>query len=450
MPTDPLSPVAGDPSAIAHAATTLESIAADVDATSARLRLLTAGRGSWSGVAAIHAQARTITLPPKLEKVRNSYSTAGRALHTYADALADAQARSASAVRAATLAQTDLQQARSAYDAAARHDADALRTAAAAGVPPPSATAPRFEQAITDAEGQLRRANAANAQAHEKQEQAARHAAAALKQASREGIRNKPWWRHILSNTAHWAHAAWTHGLRFVSKVAVTVSALAGLAALAFAVAGVVFPPFEAAAGTLETISFASATVALAADAGLAMTGDASWIGVGIDALALVPAIGSAGVRRLAPVLRKTKLIRALAQGGAARMTRADEAIEAATSADAEPVTLPTAESWKAPATLADHVARHGPDFGIASADEYAQRASQFFQEGIAKRIPTKIAEKDGTIRMYDRASNTFGSYHPDGTAKTLYKPDPARHHRPDNWTYWLEQPGKEAWYGDE
>lgn len=59
--------------------------------------------------------------------------------------------------------------------------------------------------------------------------------------------------------------------------------------------------------------------------------------------------------------------------------------------------------------------------------------SSEFLQRGGAQRLPTKIAP-DGTIRMYDPASNTFGAYAPNGMTKTFFKPT-----SPD---YWLRQPG--------
>lgn len=39
-----------------------------------------------------------------------------------------------------------------------------------------------------------------------------------------------------------------------------------------------------------------------------------------------------------------------------------------------------------------------------------------------------------------------FASYNADGTTKTFYRPDPARHHRPTNMDYWNDQPGRSPW----
>lgn len=45
-------------------------------------------------------------------------------------------------------------------------------------------------------------------------------------------------------------------------------------------------------------------------------------------------------------------------------------------------------------------------------------------------------------MRVYDPATNTFGSYNLDGSTRTLFQPDPAIHGFATNWDYWLSQPG--------
>jgi len=93
--------------------------------------------------------------------------------------------------------------------------------------------------------------------------------------------------------------------------------------------------------------------------------------------------------------------------------------------------------NWGNPKTLADHFARHGKDFGAKSADDYARQASDFFRRSQADRLPTKI-DAEGVIRVYDPRSNTFGSFNPDGTTKTYF--------RPTSPTYFDSQPGSAAW----
>jgi pyocin large subunit-like protein len=51
---------------------------------------------------------------------------------------------------------------------------------------------------------------------------------------------------------------------------------------------------------------------------------------------------------------------------------------------------LPAAETWGRIDTLDDHFLRHGADFGASTADEYAALASDFFESGIARGLPTR------------------------------------------------------------
>lgn len=112
---------------------------------------------------------------------------------------------------------------------------------------------------------------------------------------------------------------------------------------------------------------------------------------------------------------------------------RSPQRSHVAANAGDDLIRLSTKDSWGNLKTLDDHFARHGADFGAASADDYARMGSEFFQRGGAQHLPTKIAP-DGTIRMFDPATNTFGSFAPNGTTKTLFKP-----FTPD---YWSRQPG--------
>ncbi|MED1664847.1 polymorphic toxin-type HINT domain-containing protein [Brevibacillus laterosporus] len=87
---------------------------------------------------------------------------------------------------------------------------------------------------------------------------------------------------------------------------------------------------------------------------------------------------------------------------------------------------------WGNQKTLQDHFVRHGGDFGAKTPDEYAKKANDFFNNKKKYQVKT---DTDGTIRVYDPKTNTFGSYNADGTTKTFYKPASP--------TYWSRQPGK-------
>jgi hypothetical protein len=228
----------------------------------------------------------------------------------YARSLSDAQQQSAAAIATASRASAELSAARSAQAGAAQADAAAAGIARAASLPPPVPTASRYQGAIDDAAQQLRRAQAANDQAHEQQRNAARTAGAALGQASHEGIRNASWMHHFTHAVGHWASTQWAGALRELSKVASVVSVLAGLSALVLSVAGIFFPPLEAAAAVLETISLVSAFVAASADTMLAATGKGSWTAVGLDALTLLPTGLAKVVTKAAPAIREGRLLR--------------------------------------------------------------------------------------------------------------------------------------------
>ncbi len=109
-------------------------------------------------------------------------------------------------------------------------------------------------------------------------------------------MRNQSWWHHVTHAVTHWAATQWARGLKVVAVAATTISGLAGLAALALSVAGIAFPPLEAAAALLETVSLVSAGVGAIAETALAATGKASWSMAALDVVTLLPA-GSALVR---------------------------------------------------------------------------------------------------------------------------------------------------------
>jgi hypothetical protein len=96
------------------------------------------------------------------------------------------------------------------------------------------------------------------------------------------------------------------------------------------------------------------------------------------------------------------------------------------------PKGLSAAESWGNPKTLARHFRDHGADFAAKTAEEYAQKASQFLQDAQRRGLATKV-DAEGIIRVYDPKTNTFGAYNPNGTTRTFFKPTSP--------TYWDRQP---------
>lgn len=90
--------------------------------------------------------------------------------------------------------------------------------------------------------------------------------------------------------------------------------------------------------------------------------------------------------------------------------------------------------NWGNPASLPDHFARHGHDFGARNADEYALMANQFLRRATVAGYRAKLDNAD-VLRVFDPATGTFGAYNPDGTTKTFFKVrDPS---------YFNRQPGR-------
>ena len=93
--------------------------------------------------------------------------------------------------------------------------------------------------------------------------------------------------------------------------------------------------------------------------------------------------------------------------------------------------TPPVAPGWSSSRALDDHFARHGADVGARTAQEYAELAARFRDD------PSHLVKigPDGTVRMYDPATNTFAAYTPDGITKTFFRPGSGA-------AYWDRQPG--------
>lgn len=100
------------------------------------------------------------------------------------------------------------------------------------------------------------------------------------------------------------------------------------------------------------------------------------------------------------------------------------------------------AAAWGDPKTLERHFADHGKDFGATSKVQYAHMATDFFHQSRTKGYLRKVAP-NGIQRIYDPSTNTFGSYNPNGTTRTFFKPNPIKHGRLTNMDFWRDQPGE-------
>jgi pyocin large subunit-like protein len=102
----------------------------------------------------------------------------------------------------------------------------------------------------------------------------------------------------------------------------------------------------------------------------------------------------------------------------------------------------PSATStWGEPGALDEHYVKHADDFGASDVEDYAAQAHEFFvrsrDEGYLRKT-----DQYGVVRIYDPATNTFGSYNSDGTTRTFFKPTSP--------SYWDRQPGDGGGQSDE
>ncbi|MGH7707907.1 MAG: hypothetical protein ACREM8_14410 [Vulcanimicrobiaceae bacterium] len=93
---------------------------------------------------------------------------------------------------------------------------------------------------------------------------------------------------------------------------------------------------------------------------------------------------------------------------------------------------------WGRPGTLADHVARHGGDFGTHDPVRYARLAHDFIEraEHPGNGLEIKVGEGDGAIRVFNPRSDAFGAYNADDSTRTFFKPGGGQR-------YFDRQPGR-------
>ncbi|MEZ0449319.1 putative T7SS-secreted protein [Cellulomonas sp. ICMP 17802] len=94
---------------------------------------------------------------------------------------------------------------------------------------------------------------------------------------------------------------------------------------------------------------------------------------------------------------------------------------------------LSATDSWAKEWTLGWHLDKHGAQFGVTTAEDYARLGSEFFQRAGLEGLPTRIGD-DGVIRIFDPDTNTFGAFDSAGSTITLFKPKSS--------TYWDRQDG--------
>ena len=94
-------------------------------------------------------------------------------------------------------------------------------------------------------------------------------------------------------------------------------------------------------------------------------------------------------------------------------------------------INIKSSTKWADPKKLQDHYERHGKPFNAVDAYDYAMKANKFYKNRHKYEIDV---DKKGIIRVYDKDTNTFGSYNKDGTTKTFFKPGPKDYWKRKNW----------------
>ena len=88
---------------------------------------------------------------------------------------------------------------------------------------------------------------------------------------------------------------------------------------------------------------------------------------------------------------------------------------------------------WANPDTLQDHFERHGADFSAKDPEDYARQAHALYLNRARYQVKT---DADGTVRVYDAATNAFGAYSASGATKTYFMPGAGQ-------AYFDRQPGR-------
>ena len=102
---------------------------------------------------------------------------------------------------------------------------------------------------------------------------------------------------------------------------------------------------------------------------------------------------------------------------------------------DAQPQVEDGNYNWGNPDTLAQHFKDHGEDNNCQTKEDYARWARDFGQNAEENGYEVKY-DFEGNKFVYDQETNTFAIYNPNGTSKTIFKPDRG----PDYWNYQISK----------
>lgn len=221
----------------------------------------------WRGESADAFRGKISDLPPKLQKLHDSYAAAAGAMAGYARALRDLQAEAATLLARAQAASEDL---------AAQNQAKTLALGAN-----PHAPTTSYDQAIHDAQVNQDSLRRQIEELRNRRLAAENTALNGLNHAHDLGMQNDSWWSHAWDSVSQWV-SDHVDVLKAISGVLKAVSAVAGLLSF-IPVLAPIFGP----------IAIATALAALGIDFLLCATGHGSWTSFAIDAaLMALPVAG--------------------------------------------------------------------------------------------------------------------------------------------------------------
>jgi hypothetical protein len=127
------------------------------------------------------------------------------------------------------------------------------------------------------------------------------------------------------------------------------------------------------------------------------------------------------------------RLARAEAEASAVAAT---VAVEAEATLPATFAELPEPAGWARREKLVSHFVDHGDDFGALTPSEYVEQSKRLLDEARGGILRVKVDPDRRVIRVFDPATGRFGSFNPDGSTRTYF--------RPKSTTYFDRQPGTE------
>ena len=267
-----MDPGQGDPDGIDVLAGELSTVARA--AASARTQLATLADNTsvaiWRGSSADAFRDRMAELPGHLAKLAHSYQDASDGFSGYAASVRQI-------AHDAALARTEVSNAQDGVPSAAHRQAEYV---AQAGPAPP---ANPYDQAVAAAKSRLSASTGRLTHLAEDRRVADAKVTGALRQACRDGIKNKSWWQNALTTVS-----------RVLAVVTILLLVVAVLAVVALALINpALIPALVVLAGQALTVL---STAQLAVDGTRKALGeDVSWTELGLDALGCLPMVGALG-----------------------------------------------------------------------------------------------------------------------------------------------------------